>query len=48
MPLYMYQVAYTAESIAAQLKKPENRVEAVGRAVCEAGGGGECPISNLP
>ena len=24
------------------------RVEAVGRAVCEAGGGGECPISNLP
>src|ERR1700716_1180579 len=39
MPLYMYQAAYTAESIAAQLKKPENRVEAVGRSVCEAVGG---------
>src|SRR5258708_19987565 len=39
MPLYMYQAAYTAESLAAQLKKPENRVEAVGRATCEAVGG---------
>jgi uncharacterized protein with GYD domain len=35
----MYQAAYTAESLAAQLKKPENRVEAVGRAACEAVGG---------
>ncbi|MEP9376229.1 GYD domain-containing protein [Aquabacter sp. CN5-332] len=39
MPLYMYQAAYTAESIAAQLKNPQNRVETVGRAVCEAVGG---------
>ncbi len=39
MPLYMYQAAYTAESLAAQLKKPENRVEAVGRSICEAVGG---------
>src|SRR6202047_558813 len=39
MPLYMYQAAYTAESLAAQLKKPENRVEAVGRAASEAVGG---------
>jgi uncharacterized protein with GYD domain len=39
MPLYMYQAAYTSESLAAQLKKPENRVEAVGRSVCEAVGG---------
>src|SRR5712672_2396711 len=39
MPLYMYQAAYTAESIAAQLKKPENRVEAVGRSACGAVGG---------
>jgi hypothetical protein len=39
MPLYVYQAAYTAESLAAQLKKPENRVEAVGRATCEAVGG---------
>src|ERR1700733_6327519 len=39
MPLYMYQAAYTAESLAAQLKKPQNRVEAVGRSTCEAVGG---------
>jgi len=39
MPLYMYQAAYTAESWAAQLKNPQNRVEAVGRAACEAVGG---------
>ena len=39
MPLYMYQAAYTAESWAAQLKNPQNRVETVGRAACEAVGG---------
>src|ERR1700674_4943074 len=39
MPLYLYQEAYTAEPLAAQLKKPENRVEAVGRAASEAVGG---------
>jgi uncharacterized protein with GYD domain len=39
MPLYMYQAAYTAQSLAAQLKKPENRVEVVGRQICEAVGG---------
>ena len=39
MPLFMYQVAYTAESVAAQLKNPQNRAESVGRAVCEAVGG---------
>jgi uncharacterized protein with GYD domain len=39
MPLYMYQAAYTAESLAAQLKNPQDRVEAVGRAACEAVGG---------
>ena len=39
MPLYMYQAAYTPESWAAQLKKPENRVENVARAACEAAGG---------
>ena len=39
MPLYMWQFAYTSESWAAQLKKPENRVENVGRAACEAAGG---------
>jgi uncharacterized protein with GYD domain len=39
MALYMYQVAYTAESVAAQLKNPQNRAEMVGRAACEAVGG---------
>ena len=39
MALYMYQFAYTANSWAAQVKKPENRIETVGRAVCDAAGG---------
>lgn len=39
MPLYMYQAAYTPESWSAQLKNPQNRVETVGRQVCEAVGG---------
>jgi uncharacterized protein with GYD domain len=39
MPIYMYQAAYTAESWAAQLKNPQNRVETVGRKVCETAGG---------
>jgi uncharacterized protein with GYD domain len=39
MALYMYQAAYTAESWAAQIKNPQNRVEAVGKQACEAVGG---------
>ena len=39
MSLYMYQLAYTPESWAAQLKNPQNRIEAVGRPACEAVGG---------
>ena len=39
MPLYMYQAAYTPESLAAQLKNPQNRADSVGHAVCEAVGG---------
>ena len=39
MPLYMYQAAYTPESWAAQIKNPQNRIEAVGRKACEAAGG---------
>ena len=39
MPLYLYQAAYTPESWAAQMQNPQNRVEAVGRQVCEAVGG---------
>ena len=29
MPQYMYQAAYTAESMAAQIKEPQDRIEAV-------------------
>jgi uncharacterized protein with GYD domain len=29
MPLYIYQASYTAESIAAQIKEPQDRIEAV-------------------
>jgi uncharacterized protein with GYD domain len=39
MPLFMYQLAYTPESWAAQLKNPQNRAENVGRTLCEAAGG---------
>jgi len=39
MPLYMYQAAYSHESWAAQVKHPQNRVESVGRQLCEAAGG---------
>ena len=39
MALYLYQAAYTTESWAAQMKNPQNRVEAVGKAACEAVGG---------
>ena len=39
MAIYMYQAAYTADSWAAQIRNPQNRVEAVGRQVCEEVGG---------
>lgn len=39
MPHYMYQATYTPESWAAQVKNPQNRVEVVGRQMCEAVGG---------
>ena len=29
MPLYLYQAAYTAESLAAQIKEPKDRLEVV-------------------
>lgn len=29
MPMYMYQAAYTSESIAAQIKEPKDRIEVV-------------------
>ena len=39
MALYMYEIAYTAESWAAQLRNPQNRIETVARPACEAVGG---------
>jgi uncharacterized protein with GYD domain len=37
MALYMYQAAYTAESLAAQIKNPQDRIEAVKPALDTAG-----------
>jgi uncharacterized protein with GYD domain len=37
MPLYMYEVAYTPQSLAAQIKQPHDRIEAA-RASLEAMG----------
>lgn len=39
MALFLYQLAYTPESWAAQVKNPQNRVETVAKAACEAVGG---------
>jgi uncharacterized protein with GYD domain len=39
MALYLYQLAYTPESWAAQVKSPANRVENVARAAVESVGG---------
>jgi uncharacterized protein with GYD domain len=38
MALYMFQVAYTAESLAAQIKDPQDRVEVVKPALEALGG----------
>jgi uncharacterized protein with GYD domain len=37
MPLYLYQAAYTAESLAAQMKKPADRFATVAKQVKSAG-----------
>ena len=39
MAIFMLQLAYTAESWAAQIKNPENRIESAARPACEAAGG---------
>jgi uncharacterized protein with GYD domain len=39
MPLYMYQAAYTPESLAAQMKDPKDRLEVAAKPVIEAAGG---------
>jgi uncharacterized protein with GYD domain len=38
MPQYLYQVAYTAESLAAQIKNPQDRIEVVGKQIADAVG----------
>jgi uncharacterized protein with GYD domain len=39
VPIYMWQGAYTAESIAAQIKQPQDRLEVAARPIVEAAGG---------
>ena|SRR6266545_610886 len=39
MPLFMHQAAYTSESIAAQTRNPQNRIEVATRPAVEAVGG---------
>src|SRR2546426_4350855 len=38
MPQYLYQVAYTSESLAAQIKNPQDRLELVGKQITDAVG----------
>ncbi len=38
MPQYLYQVAYTSESLAAQMKNPQDRLEVVGKQIANAVG----------
>src|SRR5215475_12340702 len=38
MPQYLYQVAYTPESLAAQIKNPQDRLEVVGKQLNDAVG----------
>lgn len=39
MPLYLYELAYTAESMAAQIKNPQDRLETAAKPLVEAVGG---------
>jgi uncharacterized protein with GYD domain len=38
MPQYLYQLAYTAESLAAQIKNPQDRLELVGKQLADTVG----------
>jgi len=38
MPQYLYQLAYTPESLAAQIKNPQDRLETVGKQMADAVG----------
>ena len=52
MPQYLYQVAYTPESLAAQIKNPQDRMEIVGKQIADAVGakilGAMSPAMRLP
>ena len=39
MPQYLYQLSYTAESLAAQIQDPQDRIETAGRPLLDAVGG---------
>lgn len=39
MPLYMYELAYTAEALAAQIKNPQDRIETAAKPILEKAGG---------
>ena len=39
MGLYLYELAYTAESLAAQIKNPQDRIEVAAKPVAQAVGG---------
>jgi uncharacterized protein with GYD domain len=39
MPLYLYQLAYTPESLAAQMKDPQDRLESAAKPVIKKVGG---------
>ena len=39
MPAYLYQLSYTPESLAAQIKKPTDRLLTAAKPVAEAAGG---------
>lgn len=38
MPQYLYQIAYTPESLAAQIKNPQDRLELVGKQLADSVG----------
>jgi uncharacterized protein with GYD domain len=46
MALYMYQASYTAKSMAAQLKEPEDPVEAIRSALADVGA--ELVVAGFP
>ena len=39
MPLYLYQLSYTPESLAAQIKDPQDRLQTAAKPVLDAVGG---------